>query len=160
MSHVDLFIQSTDKNLLVPVGGCILGSPLSGKAGESSLLTLVRKNYPGRASSYPVTDVLITILSMGKQGWRELMEKRVENYKCLKGKLKQVVEKHGERVLGVEDNDISIGVSLKSVGNGVELTSIGAMLFKRNVTGARVVSTEDNKNIEGFTFKGKVQSAF
>lgn len=160
MSHVDLFIQSTDKNLLVPVGGCILGSPLSGKGGEPSLLTLVRKNYPGRASSYPVTDVLITILSMGKQGWRELMEVRVENYKYLKGKLKKVVEKHGERVLGVEDNDISIGVSLKSVGDGVELTSIGAMLFKRNVTGARVVSTEDIKNIEGFTFKGTLKGTF
>lgn len=163
MSHVDLFIQSTDKNLMVPVGGCILGSAIEmpGK-GEGSLLTKVRKNYPGRASSYPASDVLITILSMGKRGFRELMECRVENYQYLKSRLEVVASKHGERVLSVEENDISIGVSLKSIvtSKGTEeeetemLTSVGAMLFKRNVTGSRVISGKDEKTIEGFTFKG------
>ncbi|ODM99844.1 O-phosphoseryl-tRNA(Sec) selenium transferase [Orchesella cincta] len=156
MSHVDLFIQSTDKNLLVPVGGCIVGSPIiSSPKNSVSLLTKVRKNYPGRASSYPASDVLITILSMGKKGFKSLVEQREENYKYMKTKLTEVSKKHNEQALSLSGNDISIGFSLGSVGPSQDvLTSVGGMLFKRNVTGARVVTTEDVKTIDGYTFKG------
>ncbi|CAL8125291.1 unnamed protein product [Orchesella dallaii] len=158
MSHIDLFIQSTDKNLLVPVGGCIIGSPVvSSKSqnGTASLLTQVRKNYPGRASSYPASDVLITVLSMGKKGFKSLVEKREENYQHLKERLTELARKHNEQVLSLSGNDISIGFSLSGVGsNQSVLTSVGGMLFKRNVTGARVVTTHEEKIIDGYTFKG------
>lgn len=163
LHHIDLFIQSTDKNLLVPVGGCILASPIGGGSSSKnsqSLLTLVRKNYPGRASSYPASDVLITVLSMGKRGFQDLLKKREENYQYLKERMTQVASKHGERVLNMTGNDISIGFSLKTVemeaaGEPDALTGIGGMLFKRNITGSRVVSSTDEKIIDGYLFKGR-----
>jgi len=35
------------------------------------------------------------------------------------------------------------------------VSEIGSMLFKRGVSGARVVTGKEIKKIEGFTFKGK-----
>lgn len=39
--RVDAFVQSTDKNLLVPVGGAVISG------FEKGLLERIAKNYPG-----------------------------------------------------------------------------------------------------------------
>jgi len=57
--RVDAFVQSTDKNFLVPVGGAIVAAPV-----PSALLTAVSRIYPGRASLAPVLDLFITLLAM------------------------------------------------------------------------------------------------
>ena len=105
--RVDAFVQSTDKNLMVPVGGSII-------AGfDAEFVRKVAQNYPGRASSSPTIDVFITLMQMGTTGYKALMEQRRENYKILKEEMVQVAEKYGERVLETKNNPISIGKSHK-----------------------------------------------
>ncbi|KAL1460770.1 hypothetical protein WDU94_012721, partial [Cyamophila willieti] len=65
--RVDCFVQSTDKNFLVPVGGSIISG------FDKSLLEKIAKNYPGRASASPAMDVFITLLSLGINGYKHLI---------------------------------------------------------------------------------------
>eukprot|EP00299_Pterocystis_sp_00344_P014827 c7372_g1_i1.p1 GENE.c7372_g1_i1~~c7372_g1_i1.p1 ORF type:complete len:388 (-),score=72.85 c7372_g1_i1:360-1352(-) len=68
--RVDVTIQSTDKNFMVPVGGCVIASGMDG------VIDRIAKSYPGRASSSPVVDLFITLLSMGKEGFEKLLNQR------------------------------------------------------------------------------------
>lgn len=46
--RVDVCIQSTDKNFLVPVGGAVVAS------ADPDAIARVCKSYPGRASGAPL----------------------------------------------------------------------------------------------------------
>ena len=61
--RVDAFVQSTDKNFMVPVGGAIIAAPSS----RPALVEAVSKAYPGRAGMAPLLDLLITLLHWGAQ---------------------------------------------------------------------------------------------
>ena len=41
MGRLDAFVQSTDKNFLVPVGGCVVASP------KEEFINTVSQTYPG-----------------------------------------------------------------------------------------------------------------
>jgi O-phospho-L-seryl-tRNASec:L-selenocysteinyl-tRNA synthase len=62
VGRIDCCIQSTDKNYLVPVGGAVIAGQ------DPSVIAAIGQAYPGRASSAPVQDLFITLLSMGSQG--------------------------------------------------------------------------------------------
>ena len=109
--RVDGVVQSTDKNFLVPVGGAVVVSP----AKNGALTDAVRKNYPGRASIAPALDVLITLLSLGKNGWREALEKREDAFEYMRERLRLTAEAHGERLLETPGNPISMGVTLSAL---------------------------------------------
>ena len=153
--RLDAFVQSMDKNFMVPVGGSIVGS------FDQSFVDNLGKMYPGRASIQPILDLFISFLSMGSEKYKELLVERKELYSRLQIELKQVAESFGERLLNVPHNDISMGITLQSVeipdeGNDVteSVTKIGSMLFTRYVSGARVVSRDTTKEIGGVKFKG------
>ena len=59
---LDVVIQSTDKNFMVPVGGSVVFS------NDEKIIKKISEIYPGRASGAPIVDLFITLLSMGKQG--------------------------------------------------------------------------------------------
>ena len=109
--RVDGVVQSTDKNFLVPVGGAVVVSP----AKNGALTDAVRKNYPGRASIAPALDVLITLLSLGKNGWREKLEEREDAFEYMRERLRLTAEAHGERLLETPGNPISMGVTLSAL---------------------------------------------
>lgn len=111
VGRVDGVVQSTDKNFLVPVGGAVVVSP----AKNGALTDAVRKNYPGRASIAPALDVLITLLSLGKNGWREKLEKREDAFEYARERLRVTAEAHGERLLETPGNPISMGVTLSAL---------------------------------------------
>uniref|UniRef100_A0A182IPQ6 O-phosphoseryl-tRNA(Sec) selenium transferase n=1 Tax=Anopheles atroparvus TaxID=41427 RepID=A0A182IPQ6_ANOAO len=70
VGRIDAFIQSTDKNLLVPVGGAIV-------AGfDSTTVDGVARLYPGRASGSQSLDVLLTLLTLGVRGYQDLTKER------------------------------------------------------------------------------------
>ncbi|XP_050069772.1 O-phosphoseryl-tRNA(Sec) selenium transferase [Anopheles maculipalpis] len=146
VGRIDAFVQSTDKNLLVPVGGAIV-------AGfKSDTVEAVAKLYPGRASGTQSLDVLMTLLSLGKQGYERLTKERKETHAMLLEGMAKLAHAHGERILPCR-NPISIAMSLTSFqGNSGRLEMIGSMLQKRGVSGCRVVNTEDSKTIDGNTF--------
>jgi len=76
--RVDCFIQSTDKNFMVPVGGSIIAS------SHPELLKEISLNYPGRASASPVIDLFIQYLSFGLSGYKNLLEERKVRNKRVK----------------------------------------------------------------------------
>lgn len=132
--RIDYIVQSGDKNLMVPVGGAIIASPSKDRISE------VAKLYPGRASSAPILDIFITLLSMGETGYRQLLNERNRLFPVLLEGLVQIADEYGERVLIVPNNSISFGISLCSVANATkDATFFGSLLFQRSVSGARVV---------------------
>ena len=147
VGRLDLFVQSTDKNLLVPVGGAIV-------AGfDEALLAKVGGTYAGRASAAPTMDVFITLLSLGRDGYTKLLKERKEMFAYLRAQLSQVAEKHGEALLDTPGNSISLAMTLRQFDSS-DVTQLGSMLFIRNVSGTRVVSGSDRKTIGEHEFRG------
>ncbi|XP_070492038.1 O-phosphoseryl-tRNA(Sec) selenium transferase [Chironomus tepperi] len=143
--NVDLVIQSTDKNLLTPVGGSIIFG------FTEKVINDVAKNYAGRASSSQTLDVFMTLLYLGREGYKKLVKERKELFEYLKEKLNDVATKHNERILQSKKNPISMAMTLESFDNS-KLTMIGSMLFTRCVSGARVIAVNENKTIDGYQF--------
>lgn len=149
--RVDAFVQSTDKNFLVPVGGAIIGS------FDKNLLDRISKMYPGRASASSVMDVMITLLSLGMAGYKQLIAQRKEMYSYLKEELGKLATRHGERLLDTKGNPISMAMTLQCLSHqhdNKQVTMLGSMLFLRNVSGTRVITTTDSKHIVSHKFEG------
>ena len=135
--RVDAFVQSTDKNFMVPVGGTII-------AGfDEKFIAKVSQCYPGklhnlnnidnsivihnitnllfiyfllffihsgRASSSPILDLFITFLSVGSKDYLSKIKERKEHFKLLKIGLTEIATKFHLRVLETPGNSISIGI--------------------------------------------------
>jgi O-phospho-L-seryl-tRNASec:L-selenocysteinyl-tRNA synthase len=130
-SRVDAFVQSTDKNFLVPVGGAVV-------AGKTAVVRNVAALYAGRASSAPIVDLFITLLSLGRRGWQNLLQQREQ---CLEKFIhlvnNEVAAPNKESVFCWRDrNNISFGMTLRGL---VSPGEIGAKLFAKRVTGPRVI---------------------
>ncbi|XP_077333815.1 O-phosphoseryl-tRNA(Sec) selenium transferase [Lithobates pipiens] len=148
--RIDAFVQSLDKNFMVPVGGAVI-------AGfNNSFLEEISKMYPGRASASPSLDVLITLLSLGASGYKNLLTERKEMFTYLSSELKTLAAKHKECLLETPHNPISLAMSLKNLNDegGTAITQLGSMLFTRQVSGARVVPLGSSQTINGYIFKG------
>ncbi|XP_014062940.1 O-phosphoseryl-tRNA(Sec) selenium transferase isoform X2 [Salmo salar] len=103
VGRIDAFVQSLDKNFMVPVGGAII-------AGfNESFIQEISRMYPGRASASPSLDVLITLLTLGASGYRKLLAEQKEMYTYLAQELKRLAAAHGERLLHTPHNPISLG---------------------------------------------------
>lgn len=126
--RVDGVVQSTDKNFLVPVGGAVVVSP----ASNGALTDAVRKNYPGRASIAPALDVLITLLSLGKEGWRSKLDAREDAFEYMHERLRDTAEAHGERLLETPGNPISMGVTLSALERDLARIEIGETLSEKD----------------------------
>uniref|UniRef100_A0A3B3RJ49 O-phosphoseryl-tRNA(Sec) selenium transferase n=1 Tax=Paramormyrops kingsleyae TaxID=1676925 RepID=A0A3B3RJ49_9TELE len=148
--RIDAFVQSLDKNFMVPVGGAII-------AGFSEpFIQEISRMYPGRASASPSLDVLITLLTLGANGYKKLLKERKEMYTHLAKEVRKLAEGHGERLLNTTHNPISLAMSLDSleVRNPDAVTQLGSMMFTRQVSGARVVPLGGEQVIGGHTFRG------
>ncbi|NP_001004947.2 O-phosphoseryl-tRNA(Sec) selenium transferase [Xenopus tropicalis] len=150
VGRIDAFVQSLDKNFMVPVGGAVI-------AGFSdSFVQEISKMYPGRASASPSLDVLITLLSLGASGYNKLLKERKEMFVYLSSELKKLAKELNERLLETPHNPISLALSLTSLSeqSGSAVTQLGSMLFTRQVSGARVVPLGTSQTINGYVFKG------
>ena len=144
--RIDYIVQSTDKNFLVPVGGSIV------LTFDTQLCEQLSRIYPGRASSTPTTDMFITLLSMGKQGLLDLIQKRKNLFQIFYDKLSQWAKENDESILSSKQfSPISIAISLKHLSNE-HLTELGSMLFTRRVSGARVVKLGTKQTIDTYEF--------
>ncbi|XP_071830497.1 O-phosphoseryl-tRNA(Sec) selenium transferase-like isoform X2 [Apostichopus japonicus] len=151
VGRVDVFVQSTDKNFMVPVGGSII-------AGfDEKLIEKISQTYPGRASASPSIDLFVTFLTLGAKGYKSLLQKRKDVFKHLKEKLSALAEKYDERLLETPHNPISMVMSLEKFDSEADsklVTELGSMLFTRCVSGARVVPRGVTKEIGGHVFQG------
>lgn len=153
VGRVDYVVQSLDKNFLTPVGGAIIASP------SASLVKQVSKVYPGRASSTPIVDLFLTLLTMGEESWRALHTERLRLLPIFLDGLQRVANQFGERVLVSPCNSISVGVTLSQslLKNDPSLKAaqyIGSMLFKRSVSGSRVIVPSASCSIGDYEFLG------
>ncbi|XP_019711749.1 O-phosphoseryl-tRNA(Sec) selenium transferase [Hippocampus comes] len=150
VGRIDAFVQSLDKNFMLPVGGAVI-------AGfEEAFVQEISKTYPGRASASPSLDLLITLLTLGASGYKKLLSERKEIYVLLAEELKKLASAHGERLLHTPHNPISLAMSLDGLRADCDQapTQLGAMLFTRQVSGARVVALGKEQSIGGHTFRG------
>lgn len=167
LGRVDVVIQSTDKNFMVPVGGAIIAVPdviksvnVSKPYCGSKLLKEISSSYAGRASMSPILDLLITFLCMGEHRLLSLLTEREVLFRVLTVKLGELATKHGERLLIVPNNHISVGISLfRLFSNSKDrksISQVGAKLFVQRVSGARVVlcgfEAPTTTNIHGYDF--------
>lgn len=130
--RVDAVIQSTDKNFLCPVGGAIVASSNEGFLGD------VSETYAGRATAAPIVQFLAALLSIGLEGYEKLRIQQEENREYLESSLKEVAEKHGQRILNVH-NPISVAMTL----DGRDAKKIGKALYAARVNGARALEKND-----------------
>jgi len=145
VGRLDFFVQSTDKNYLVPVGGAII-------AGfDRHLVAELSKSYPGRASGSPTLDMFVTLLSMGSSGFKTLLSRRKNNFLKLRDQLIHLADRFKLHVLETKNNTISIAMTVGKEGKSA--THLGSMLFTRGVSGTRVVA-KNVKDIEGYRFEG------
>lgn len=148
--RVDAFVQSTDKNLLVPVGGAIISG------FDKGLLERISRNYAGRASAGPVIDAFMTLLSLGSNGYKNLILERKDIFKYLKEELGKVSARHGERILETRNNPISLAMTLEGLKNGADskrVSILQQMLFMRDVSGADVVTSTEHKELSKYQFE-------
>lgn len=106
---------------------------------------------------------------MGLNGYKRLLKEREVMLETFPRRLQMVAQKHGERVLSCPSNTISFGMTLdglarpkeenemdkdytKSVAK--EISSFGAMLFSRCVSGTRVIPRGEVKKMGGHEFVG------
>lgn len=147
LGRVDAYVQSTDKNFMVPVGGSVI-------AGfDAKFIEQVGKTYPGRASGSPLVDLFITLLSMGTNGYKKLVKERKEMKALLVIKMEDMAKKYDLKVLSTKNNPISTAMTVPVI-SGSSLTELGSMLFLRGVSGTRVIATDDEKTIAGHKFTG------
>ncbi|MFX0104011.1 MAG: O-phosphoseryl-tRNA(Sec) selenium transferase, partial [Candidatus Hodarchaeota archaeon] len=133
--RVDAIIQSTDKNFLTPVGGAVIASPIKENIDKIS------QTYAGRASATPVVNFLISMLSLGINGYQKLIEEQQQNRKILERKLKEVADKIDERILDIY-NPVAVALSLSNLKEE-ELYALGGALYNLRVTGPRVYNPKE-----------------
>lgn len=144
-------------------GGAVIVSPKKG------VIQKVGKVYAGRASSSPIVDLFITLLSMGLSGYKRLLDERTKMLETFPSRLQEVASKHGERILVCNKNTISFGITLDGLGRAKaddetdedytkdvskSISSFGAMLFTRCVSGTRVVPRAQIKAMGSHEFVG------
>ena len=134
--RVDAIIQSTDKNVLTPVGGAIIASP------SEEIINKISQAYAGRASAAPIVNFLISMLSLGIEGYQKLLREQQHNRKLLESKLKGVAEKINEKILDVF-NPVAVAVSLNNLKKE-QLFALGGALYNLRVTGPRVYNPEES----------------
>jgi O-phospho-L-seryl-tRNASec:L-selenocysteinyl-tRNA synthase len=133
------------------------------------IIQSVGKVYAGRASSSPIVDLFITLLSMGLSGYKRLLTAREEMLIVFRAKLSEIAAKNGERLLECPSNTISLGITLDHLVRprneeeseeqylkavSTKISYFGSMLFKRCVSGTRVVPRFDVKKMGGQLFVG------
>ena len=128
--RVDAVIQSTDKNVLTPVGGAILASK------NKETIKKISQAYAGRATASPIVDFIISILSLGVEGYQNLLVEQQQNRKLLEERLSMVASKINERVLDIF-NPVAVAISLNSLKKD-QLFGLGGALYNLRVTGPRV----------------------
>ena len=130
---ITCIVSSLDKNFLVPVGGSVVYGP------RAAIINEIGKCYPGRGPGQHVVNLLVTFLEMGMSGYTGLLDRRESMLEKFRLNLDTVARKFGERSLNTYGtNTISYGMTLRGL-DGEHAGLLGSMLFKRCVSGTRVV---------------------
>jgi len=134
--RVDYVVQSTDKNFLTPVGGAIVAAPT--KEG----IEVLSHTYAGRGTIAPAVQFFAAMLSLGLNGYNQLIAQQRQHRNLLETLLRDVATTYGERLLEVF-NPIACGMTL-SQPRGKIPKEIGGALYNLRVTGPRALDPREN----------------
>jgi O-phospho-L-seryl-tRNASec:L-selenocysteinyl-tRNA synthase len=148
--NVDIIVSSTDKNFMVPVGGSLIYSP------TSQIIEKIKNNYPGRASLSPLMDLFITLLEMGKNKFKFLIQDRKKKYVVFKEEMKKIAQELDEKIIENPNNKISLCMSLvnicKNATNKKDITYFGSLFFKRQISGIKIIAPSPALKWNGYDF--------
>ena len=137
--------QSTAAAASTAASSSLVPSSASASPSRPSLVALMSRLYPGRASSSSIADLLITLLTVGERGWLALLSDRTLLFERLRQSLQQLAVRHHERLLHTSDrNDISVALTVtlpaasSEPSSSSSLSMLGSMLYRRGVSGMRV----------------------
>ncbi|CBH18335.1 hypothetical protein, conserved [Trypanosoma brucei gambiense DAL972] len=169
LGRVDLIVQSGDKNFLVPVGGAVLSggktavaratSLYAGRASASPVIDLfITALSLGRSGFKKLWDTRYLL--------RRSLQNQLKGFAGARGELLldefdaqcDVDGASGDFVAAVppsgeagcdgverpQRNDISFAITMRTVGSPSTAAAVGARLFRKGVTGPRVVLPSDN----------------
>jgi len=102
----------------------------------------------------PLLDLLITFLYIGRDRLKSMYQERKDLSKVMRKKFSALAQKYGERVLNIPKNTISMAMSLSATLESDAETQLGATLFRKRVSGLRVVARGGTKTIAPYTFHG------
>lgn len=134
--RIDAIVQSTDKCFLTPVGGAVIA------ASDPDLIGSISNSYAGRASAAPVLHLLVSLLSLGKKGYLELMETQRYARNLLESEMKALAEEFGEKLIKCE-NPVSCALTLSNLSSE-DVGKLGGFLYNLRVTGPRVINMSVN----------------
>jgi O-phospho-L-seryl-tRNASec:L-selenocysteinyl-tRNA synthase len=147
---VDIIVSSTDKNFMVPVGGSLIYSP------NSQITEKIKNNYPGRASLSPLLDLFITLLEMGKNKYKFLIQDRKNKYTIFKEAMKKLAAEFDEKIIENPNNKISLCMSLinicKNAKDKKDITYLGSLFFKRQISGIKIIAPSASLKWNGYDF--------
>uniref|UniRef100_A0A8C7Z057 O-phosphoseryl-tRNA(Sec) selenium transferase n=1 Tax=Oryzias sinensis TaxID=183150 RepID=A0A8C7Z057_9TELE len=150
VGRIDAFVQSLDKNFMVPVGGAII-------AGfDAAFIEEISKMYPGDSCWFASPSCCLVASTSVFVFSHERLHDLQEIYSILAEELKRLASAHGERLLHTPHNPISLAMSLDGLQatSDKAVTQLGSMLFTRQVSGARVIPLGKEQIINGYTFRG------
>ncbi|KAK6045420.1 hypothetical protein COOONC_17074 [Cooperia oncophora] len=90
----------------------------------------------GRASCVPSRDLVLTLLHQGRRGLLEAYDTQRRLFHKMKRRLSSFAAEIGECVYDVDDNQISLAMTLSSIPPEKQ-SLFGSILFNRGITGAR-----------------------
>jgi O-phospho-L-seryl-tRNASec:L-selenocysteinyl-tRNA synthase len=146
---VDAIVGSLDKNFGVPVGGAIITGP------AAATVRAIGQVYPGRASSGPLIDLFVTLLSLGRAGLVQHLHDREVLFQYFKHSLRTFLP--DTRLLHTPHNDVSMAlqIDLPAAASAAGDSHLGSQLFYRQISGARLVTrSREPRLIDGIQLVG------
>ncbi len=134
--RVDAIVQSTDKSFLTPVGGAVITSPYI------KIIDSISKAYAGRASANSCLNLMVSLLSMGKERYLDEIKHQKINRILLEEKLTNIALKNNEKIIKSK-NQISCAMSLTSLSSE-NISKLGGYLYNLRVTGPRVINIKES----------------
>lgn len=134
--RVDAIVQSTDKCFLTPVGGSIVCSP------NTEIIEAISQVYAGRASASPILHLLVSLLSLGENGYFERMNQQKISRALLENQMSQLAGEINERMINCQ-NPVSTAMTLSGF-NTDQLNKLGGFLYNLRVTGPRIIDPRKN----------------
>jgi len=94
-------------------------------------------NQSNYSTSLPKNQFLISILSLGINGYKKLIDEQKKNRVYLEIELRKIADKIGEKLLNVF-NPVAVAMTLNNL-KGYNLELLGGALYNLRVTGPRVL---------------------
>ncbi len=90
----------------------------------------------------PIVELIIALLSLGKQGYLHEIQNQKDNRILLESQLQQIAENLGEEIIA-SHNPVSCAITLSTFSDE-QIDQLGGYLYNLRVTGHRIINSKVN----------------